>query len=126
MIVEDVERIGVADPEMQNTHPENRRVRQPGARGGKSWRLRKNSTVEEGPPPTPGLADLGLSGGCPGNGGGGDPVSRIASIFPQGSDDCNQVPAPISCQVFTLAGCGANGTRRKVKTRIYEAGAGVK
>jgi len=39
-----------------------------------------------------------------------------------------KVPALISCQVFTLAGCGANGTRRKrkVKTRIYEAGAGVK
>ena len=106
MILEDVERMGVADPEMQNTHPENRRVRQPGARGGKSWRLRKNSTVEEGPPPTPGLADLGLSGGCPGNGGGGDPVSRIAGILPHGSGHHNQGFALISCQVFPLCWCG--------------------
>jgi len=29
-------------------------------------------------------------------------VSRIVGILPQGSDDCNQVPALISCQVFPL------------------------
>jgi len=29
-------------------------------------------------------------------------MSRIVRILPQGSDDCNQVPALISCQVFPL------------------------